>query len=235
MTRTCAVIRHVAFEDLGFFKPLLTERGYSIRLFEPGIDSFINAADADLLIVLGGPIGVYEADRYPWLTEEMHLIRARLDRDDPTLGICLGAQLIARAGGGDVYPGKNGKEIGWGAIALTDAGGDSPLGVLKSEEPVLHWHGDTFDLPSGARLLASTERYPNQAFEMGKQTLALQFHLEVDPVYIERWLVGHAVELAATAVDIVRLRAASARRTTLENVARSVLSGWLERIEESAR
>jgi hypothetical protein len=121
-----------------------------------------------LLIVLGGPIGAYETDTYPFLAAEIALLERRLMHDRPTLGICLGSQLMAKALGARVFPGPL-KEIGWGRIDLTEAGAGSSLASLGSEDSeVLHWHGDTFDLPAGAVRLACNANYENQAFAFGK-------------------------------------------------------------------
>jgi GMP synthase (glutamine-hydrolysing) len=134
-----------------------------------------------LLIVLGGPIGAYETDTYPFLAAEIALLERRLMHDRPTLGICLGSQLMAKALGARVFPGPL-KEIGWGRIDLTEAGAGSSLASLGSEDSeVLHWHGDTFDLPAGAVRLACNANYENQAFAFGQAALALQFHAEADP------------------------------------------------------
>src|SRR6185436_5058732 len=129
----------------------------------------------------------------------------RLSRRRPTLGICLGAQLIARVLGARVYPARA-KEIGWHPLQLTSAGEASPLSHLRATSgQVLHWHGDTFDLPAGAAHLASTEVCPHQAFSIDA-ALALQFHLEVDVHRIERWLIGHVCELGVNGVDVAQLR-----------------------------
>ena len=155
-------------------------------------------------MVLGGPIGAYETDIYPFLKSEIDLIEYRLSRDLPTLGICLGSQLMAKALGSRVFAGPV-KEIGWGGIALTRDGASSCLNPLgEADARVLHWHGDSFDLPAGARRLASNAHYENQAFAYGRNALALQFHLEADPRQLEEWYVGHAVELAAAKVSILR-------------------------------
>lgn len=193
------VIRHVAFEDLGNLRPVLEQKGYQITYKEAGIDdlSLLDQPQPDLLIVLGGPIGVYDEVAYPFIKDELKLLTARLAQDLPTLGICLGCQLMARALGAAVYPGGAGKEIGWGRLQLTSAGYDSPLRHLIDQE-ILHWHGDTFDLPTGAVLLASSPQYPHQAFSWGKNALGVQFHPEVTPKGMERWFIGHACEIGAT-------------------------------------
>lgn len=194
--KSLLAIRHVAFEDLGAFEAVLRDCGYAIRYCEAGLHD-ITAAEspADLVVVLGAPIGAYEEDKYPFVVDELRLLERRIAASQPVLGICLGAQLIARAMGARVYPGRA-KEIGWGAIELTPEGRQSPLAKLQSG-PVLHWHGDTFDLPQGALRLASTEVTANQAFACGPKILALQFHAEVEAANFERWLIGHTLEIAS--------------------------------------
>jgi len=228
--RTCLAIRHVAFEDLGTFAAVLDRSGFSVRNLEAGFDDIaaIDPLAADLLVVLGGPIGATEDDLYPFLADEVRLLAARLAAGRPVIGICLGAQLMARALGARVFRNPAGPEIGWADLALTEAGRASPLAAL-SGVPVLHWHGDTFDLPDGAVLLASTAITPNQAFSWGKTALALQFHPEVGGRGLERWLIGHAGELARTeGVGAVALRQANlACAPRLEAVAPSLFDGWL--------
>jgi len=225
----CLVIRHLAFEDLGVFAPVLTERGYEIDYRQAGVHALTQEEwlAADLGVVLGGPIGVYEQDRYPWLTLEMRRVGQRLRAGKPTLGICLGAQIIAAALGARVYPGTA-KEIGWAPVSLTPEGQASPLHHLAGL-PVLHWHGDTFDLPAGAQLLASSAITPHQAFAIGDQVLALQFHPEVDAGAIECWLIGHTAELGQAGVDVVALREASQRHGAAAALAgAAVLRDWLD-------
>ena len=198
--RLAIAIRHVACEDLGNLAPVLRQRGLTVRYVEAGADDLekLNPLAPEVLIVLGGPIGAYEEDRYPFLTDELRLPERRLAADLPTLGICLGAQLMARALGAKVYAGPD-KEIGWAPLELSDAGSRSclaPLGERRVD--VLHWHGDTFDLPSGAIHLALTSAYENQAFAWGTRALALQFHAEVRARDLERWLISHAYEIEYT-------------------------------------
>jgi GMP synthase (glutamine-hydrolysing) len=211
--RKALAIVHVALEDLGSLKPSLEQEGFAIETREAALwdlrESELLAPD--LVVVLGGPIGVYEQEAYPFLAAEIEGLRARLEARRPTLGVCLGAQLMAAALGARVYPGAAGKEIGWGRLLVAEAAAELPSfkAFLKSDPHVLHWHGDTFDLPPGARRLASTEKYRNQAFALGDFALGLQFHLEVTVEALERWYVGHAVELAKARVDVRTLRAAS--------------------------
>jgi len=230
--RSAVALRHVAFEDLGLLAPIMEREGWNVSFCEAPVDDLSHSSirDADLLIVLGGPIGVYETDSYPFLTREIDLLERRLAQALPTLGICLGAQLMAKALGARVHAGKI-KEIGWGAITLTDAGHASSLKPLTERAPVLHWHGDTFDLPADATRLASNENYENQAFAFGTNALALQFHLEADPRQLEEWYVGHAVELAATGISVRELRARTAEVSrTVARAADRVFTNWLSQL-----
>lgn len=236
MKKQALAIRHVAFEDAGSFAAVLEQQGYALRYLEAGHDDLadIEAEAADLLLILGGPIGAYEDDIYPFLHDELRLIARRLTARRPILGICLGAQLMARALGARVYPGAQGKEIGWVPLQLTAAGQASPLRHLAPElTPVLHWHGDTFDIPAGAERLAGTARYPNQAFAVGNYALALQFHPEVTSAGMERWFIGHACEIGASAgITVPQLRADTSRCAAgLQQQGNAMFAEWLQRLE----
>lgn len=226
--KNVVVVQHLAFEDLGSFGSQLDLLGARLHYRQAGVDILDrDIATADLVVVLGGPIGVYEDLTYPFLRDELAALRARLQRDAPTLGICLGAQLIAQALDARVYPGAH-KEIGWSELALTGAGVQSPLRQL-AHTPVLHWHGDTFELPVGAELLASTDLYPNQAFSVGSNVLALQFHPEAETARFERWLIGHTCELGKAGIDIPALRSDNLRHgRALEQAGKRMLSDWLD-------
>lgn len=227
--RSCLAVRHLAFEDLGGFLPTLATRGYDITYREAGIDRLARPdwLAPDLVVVLGGPIGAYETDRYPWLADEVAGLQARLAARLPTLGVCLGAQLMAAALGARVFPGPA-KEIGWSPLTLSPAGQDSPLAALAGHA-VLHWHGDTFELPAGAERLASTPLTPNQAFAVGSTALGLQFHAEVDPARIEAWLVGHAGELTQAAIPLPALRQATALHgQAAMSAGQALLGRWLD-------
>jgi GMP synthase (glutamine-hydrolysing) len=234
--RSAVALRHVAFEDLGLLAPIMDRHGWDVSFCEAAVDDLAHRSikDADLIIVLGGPIGVYETDAYPFLNDEIALLEYRLSRDLPTLGICLGSQLMAKALGSRVFKGPV-KEIGWGTVALTTEGASSCLSALHDEEAVvLHWHGDSFDLPPGATRLASNPNYENQAFAYGRNALALQFHLEADPRQLEEWYVGHAVELAAAGVSVMDLRADTLKhKNGLAPRAERVFSQWLQQISQS--
>ncbi|MCK9925075.1 glutamine amidotransferase [Frankia sp. AgPm24] len=231
MPRTAVAVRHVPFEDLGILGPLLTQHGYQTRYVDAGIDPIAEPelVDADLLVVLGGPIGVGDVARYPFLADEIQALGGRLALERPTLGVCLGAQLVARALGAQVT--STGQvEIGYAPLTLTRAGEESVLGAL-GDVPVLHWHGDQFTIPAGARHLAQTPGFPYQAFEWGNAVLGLQFHLEADHSQLERWLIGHAHELAAHRLDPHTLRAAAQRHgPDLAVRSRRVFHAWLDQV-----
>jgi GMP synthase (glutamine-hydrolysing) len=228
--KTAVAIRHVHFEDLGSFGPVLASRGYSVRYLQAGADDIagLHSADIDLLVVLGGPIGAYEEAQYPFLTDELRLLETRLAAEQPTIGICLGAQLIARASGARVYPGLR-KEIGWAPISITEAGMKSCVRFLVKTH-VLHWHGDTFDLPKKATLLASTEICANQAFAVGNRIIGFQFHPEAMAARLEEWFIGHACEIANTrGVSASELRKdAKVYAPALLSNAQRCLIDWLE-------
>jgi GMP synthase (glutamine-hydrolysing) len=227
--RECIAVRHVAFEDAGLLADLVRERGFSLRYIEAGVEEIERDTllAPDLVIVLGGPIGVYEEEHYPFLRGEIAAVRARLDAEKPIVGICLGAQLMAYTLGAEVKPGPE-KEIGWAPVELTETGRQSVLAPLEGV-PVLHWHGDGFGLAKAAENLARTRVCPHQAFRIGWHALGLQFHIEADPARIEQWLIGHTVELGKAGIDPRDIR-----RQTLDlggrtaAAGRKVFSAWLD-------
>lgn len=172
-------------------EPWLTARGCAPTATRFHLDDPLPKVDAiDWLIVMGGPMGVYNQDRHPWLTEEIAFIREAIDRRKTVFGICLGAQLIAAALGAKVYPNTH-KEIGWFPVTLTEQGRQSPLlQDFPSKLPVFHWHGDTFDLPAKSTHLMTSSACVNQAFSYGDRVIGLQFHLEVTPAGIDT-LINH--------------------------------------------
>lgn len=227
MTSVVAV-RHIHFEDLGTIEPVLRAMGFDIQYVDATVEDLasLDPLKPDLMVFLGGPIGAFDDDIYPFVAEEESLVSRRLREELPTLGICLGAQLMARAMGASVYP-MGVKEIGFSAVDLTSEGLKSALAGM-GQTPVLHWHGDQFDVPDGARLLASTSVCPNQAFSVGNHALALQFHLEAETAMIEQWLVGHANELAQAQVDPRAIREkAAGTGNALALTARKVIQAWL--------
>lgn len=184
------VFQHVPFEILGTLNPLVKDAGFRIRYVNFGrhSDAQPRLRGYDGLIVLGGPMNVDEADDYPHLLTEMEIILQAVEQEMPVLGICLGAQLIAKALGGEVFASHQ-PEIGWFDVSPTRQGRSDPLmSHLQSREKIFQWHAYTFSLPSGSTHLASSSACENQAFRYGSRVYGFQFHLEVDERLINRWL-----------------------------------------------
>lgn len=204
--KSLLAIRHVHFEDLGALEPIFVAAGYTVRYLEAPRARFDEAEEPDLVVLLGGPLSVNDEQDYPFLVPELAYVAARLKAERPVLGLCLGAQLMARAMGSRVYP-MGDREIGWSALTLNEQASEHPVRHLtRPGVEVMHFHGETFDLPSGARLLASTALCPHQAFSLGRHALGLQFHPEVTAAGLESWWVGHTVELAAHGLSVPSLR-----------------------------
>ena len=173
-------LQHVPFEGLGSIGPWLEAAGYEVtgtRFFEAA--KLPDKNEIDLLVVMGGPMSIHDEHEFPWLVPEKRFVRKVIESGKPVVGICLGAQLIASAMGAKVYR-NEAKEIGWFPIQ----GAGDKGGATFSFPPslmVFHWHGETFDLPDGATLLASSKACVNQAFQLGRSVIGLQFHLETTP------------------------------------------------------
>lgn len=181
--------QHADFEDLGCIAPWLAERGHAAerrRLYAGEAPGAVT--DSDALIVMGGPMNIYEHERHPWLAAEKLAIRAAIDAGKPVLGICLGAQLIADVLGGPVTRNAE-SEIGWFEVALSAEGrAAASFAGLPPRFTAFHWHGDTYALPPGAARLATSEACAQQAFSWGGgRVLGLQFHLEVTRANAEEW------------------------------------------------
>lgn len=191
------VLQHAATEGPGHLRPILEAAGFVLDLRRPfgGEALPASTADYDLVVALGGPQHAWGDDRWPYLAAERALLVDAARADRPTLAICLGAQLLALGLGADVGRGPA-PEIGLYPITLTDAGRRSPVLTALDGQEVVHWHEDAFALPDGAVLLASSARYPHQAFSLGRRVLAVQFHPELDPAIREAWLREGADELA---------------------------------------
>jgi GMP synthase-like glutamine amidotransferase len=184
------VLRHVPHEHLGTLALSLGSHNLAyeyVNLYE-NTDPNVSVDDSSALIILGGPMNVYETDKYPFLETEDVLIKRAIEKDIPVLGICLGAQLLAKSL--DARVTKNiQKEIGWYTLKLTDEGRkDNLFKHLSNEEPVFEWHGDTFEIPRGAAHLAESPLCLNQAFRFGSSVYGLQFHMEVTHEMILEWL-----------------------------------------------
>lgn len=187
-------IRHVEIEHLGILERVLEELCIEFDYLDAFKNQFLGAKveDYSLIIVLGGPMGAYEEDIYPFLKYEFRIIGEAIKRKIPLLGICLGAQMIAKALGARVYRGENGKEIGWTKVWKVEA--HEFFSKFPEDFEVLQWHQDTFDLPKGAIRVYSSQKYHNQAFVYGK-AVGLQFHIEVTREMIEKWAEVYSDEL----------------------------------------
>ncbi|WP_294390959.1 glutamine amidotransferase [uncultured Sphingomonas sp.] len=222
------VVRHTPMEGAAGFRLPMEQAGYDIARIDADDPCFaaLDWLAPDLVAVMGGPMGVYERDAFPWIEREVTGFALRIAAGRPTIGICLGAQMIAAALGARVYLG-NVTEIGFAPVALSDAGAASPLRHLAGV-PLLHWHGDTFDLPDGAEHLAASHLYPNQGFRLGNAVLALQFHPEMgEDARFEHWAANEdyvrqaGMTRAALLEDHARLGPAAAA------AGRAMLAEWL--------
>lgn len=232
--KTAVVIRHTPIDNLGVFRPVLDQAGYAIRIIEPFVDDVraIDPAAADLMIVLGGAIGVNDAPTYPFLTHEIHMVERRLATGRPMLGSCLGAQIMAAACGARVYKNRE-VEVGYHPVTLTPEGEASCLAALAHSDGMTpHWHNDAFDLPQGATRLAFSNLTENQAFSLGPNALGLQFHIEADPRIVGAWLVAYIGDIERAKLSVPEFRDAIARHGAATAEAGALLlRSWLDGLE----
>jgi GMP synthase (glutamine-hydrolysing) len=223
------VVHHVEHEGLAAFAGPLAERGYAREHVFAGDGGFaaIDFLEPDLLVLLGGPMGVYERAAHPWIEGELARIAMRIMAGGPTLGVCLGAQLIAAALGAEVKSGPV-REVGFAPMTLTAAGRRSPLAALDGV-PILHWHGDGFAVPEGAILLAETAHFA-QAFAIGSTLLALQCHPEMGSPDdgIDRWLAEDADYVIGAGTTEAMIRADhAALGAVAASAGQRLLHDWL--------
>ncbi|WCT71964.1 glutamine amidotransferase [Sphingomonas naphthae] len=225
------IIRHTPYEGIAGFRQPIEDAGYVIDRVDVTDCAFATTdfLSPDLVVAMGGPMGVHERIAYPWIDCEVNRLSIRIGRGLPTLGVCLGAQMVAAALGAKVYPGPV-REVGFAPVQLTDAGAASPLRHI-ADVPVLHWHGDTFDVPDNVEVLARTASYV-QGFRRGRHLLALQCHPEMgeDP-RIDAWLRDEAyVESAGTTVAALRADYEALGPATVR-AGRRLIAEWLAGLE----
>jgi GMP synthase (glutamine-hydrolysing) len=232
--RDVLVLQHIACEPPGEFEDVLRERGARIHRVEldegeplPGWQQF------DAIVAMGGPMSVNDDASLPWLAAEKQLISEAVRAGVPYWGACLGVQLLAASLGARVYPGPA-PEVGVLPVMVTADGRDDPVfRDLPEQFPTLQWHGDTFDLPEGATLLASSPAYPNQAFRFGRRAYGVQFHVEVSEPMAAEWARVPAYAEYADSVlgpgGIDRLMADfRGEQVGMRSHARSMFEAWVE-------
>jgi len=222
------IVQHEPFEGPGTLRDAL--RGCELRLVRTFARDPVPAElEEDGLVVLGGGMGVYEADRYPHLRDETRLLRAAVAGGQPVLGICLGSQLLATASGGSVAKAPR-KEIGWFGVDLSPGARDDALfGGTPASFTAFHWHGDAFTLPEGATPLAASAMTPLQAFRQGPRAWGVQFHLETDEQVLSAMLNSGAEELREGGADPAAIRArAAAELPRLRELALRIFGRWAD-------
>jgi len=237
MNKTALILQHTAEERGGLFEEVLLELGWGLEVLPlfAGADLPASLNGFGLTLVMGGPMSANQEKAYPFLKKEIPFLRKALKMEEPVLGICLGAQLMAKALGARVYPGPH-KEIGWYWLGQTPSARNDPLfSLLDPYFMVFQWHGETFDLPPGADCLASNPAYPQQAFRWGEVAYGFQFHLEMTQPMLQTWLDSWGGEIKKarpqpnTAQDILRDAAIYLER--LQSQARRVILAYLRLLE----
>ena len=228
------VVFHKVKYDLGSMESVLIERGFDIDFYFaednqlPKIDHNFH----DLAIILGGPMGVYESDKFPNLLNEKAYIKKRLDSNLPTLGICLGGQLMASALGADVYKSETPKETGWKELDVNEAGLKTVIRHFdKSKTRMTQAHQDTFNLPEGAVLLASSAQYKNQIFAYGDKALGFQCHPEANEFILEAWTNKFGDFFLSDGMTVESVEAETKKYLgTLKNQTKTFLNEWLDQV-----
>lgn len=207
------VLKNTSSEGPGTIEDHLREEGTDYSVVDLATEELLSAEKADTLVIMGGPMSVNESDIYPYIKKEVELVRDFIREGKKVFGVCLGAQIMASALGARVYPGPE-KEVGWLDIELQEEGVRDSLMAKMAVHPkagdfwkrfkVFHWHGETFDLPSGAVRLAKSALYDNQAFRYGNNAYAFQFHIEVRKEMVYDWLKGEPVDMSNIVRDTER-------------------------------
>jgi GMP synthase (glutamine-hydrolysing) len=224
------IIRHVPYEGVAGYREPVESAGYEIDRIDVTEPVFreLDLCEPDLLIMMGGPMGVYEQSCYPWIACQKRRLAKRLDAGLPTLGVCFGAQMMAAALGAHVYPGPV-KEVGFHPVRIHDHASHTTLRHLI-DVPILHWHGDTFTLPDNVELLASSHVYDHQAFRRGDNILAVQFHAEMgEDERFNAWINEWPESVQEAGGDEASLRSAHDRYGPSAVAAgQAMISEWLE-------
>ena len=223
------VLQHVACETLGTIEEALVRASLThryVRIYQ-GEPVPADLGDAAALIVMGGPMSVYEHDRLAHLKAEMRLVESALKIGRPVLGVCLGSQLLAHVLAAKVYPGAS-KEIGWHDVSLTPAGHDDPVwSAAPGRFPAFHWHGDVFDLPRSAARLASSDLTPCQAFRYGKSAYGILFHMEVTQPVVKAMTETFADEVRQVGTTADKILAdTSGNLPQLSQIGCGIYDGW---------
>lgn len=226
MRRALAIVNERG-AGLGVLDTILRTEGYDVEAVAGTDLGSVDLVEPDLVVTLGSSAGVYETVRHPFISPEIALLQDRLHHRRPTLGVCFGAQLIAAALGEEVRPGPT-REVGFRTVRPTEEGLRSPLRHLDGV-PVMQWHGDTFDLPAGATLLASSDAYEVEAFGIGGWLLGVQFHPELTGAMAARWLEGDAEYAAGAGYDRAQLDddVREGRFTRMREATERLLAQWL--------
>jgi GMP synthase-like glutamine amidotransferase len=226
------VLQHIACEPPGVYEEVLHERGATLRRVEVDAgDELPDWRDCDAIVAMGGPMSVNDDHELPWLREEKELVAGAVRARKPFWGVCLGVQLLAASLGARVYAG-DAPEVGVLPVELTEEGRRDPVfSALPPALPTLQWHGDTFDLPQGAVLLAGSPAYPNQAFRF-ENAYGVQFHLEVSGAMAREWMdvPEYVSALERTVGADTLLHAVDERVDEMLEHGRALFERWLDRV-----